>query len=193
MRKHSVQIFITAASLLALCAHIAWPELKIDGTTVALIVVAVLPWLTPLLRSLELPGGLKLEFREQLKSTSNRARAAGLIAPPEEVDNLPTYPFERVVKEDPKLALAGLRIELEILLSRWASMNGIEAEQASVGRLLRLLGDRDLLTREERSILSDMVGLLNLAVHGRDVDFRSAEWALREGKAILASISQRLE
>jgi len=73
----------------------------------------------------------------------------------------------------------------------WAKRNNIDAKRASVGKLLRLLSSRQLLSQEEKSILADMVGLLNAAVHGRDIDDNTAEWALRAGKGILASISNR--
>jgi len=43
--------------------HVVWPSLRIDNTTVLLLVVAVSPWLGELFSSIELPGGAKLEYR----------------------------------------------------------------------------------------------------------------------------------
>ncbi|RNG34203.1 hypothetical protein EEJ42_06095 [Streptomyces botrytidirepellens] len=54
-------------SLLALgvaVAHLVAPDLKIDNVTVALLVIAVVPWLRELFTSIELPGGLRVEFRD---------------------------------------------------------------------------------------------------------------------------------
>lgn len=55
---------ISLGALLFVLAHLFWPVLKIDSITVCLIVIAILPWISPLVKSLELPGGWKLEFAE---------------------------------------------------------------------------------------------------------------------------------
>ena len=40
------------------------PDLNIDETTIALLVLAVVPWIVPLLKSAKLPGGVELEFQQ---------------------------------------------------------------------------------------------------------------------------------
>lgn len=63
-RRH---LIATAVSLLALgvaVAHLVAPDLKIDNVTVALLVIAIVPWLRELFTSIELPGGLRVEFRD---------------------------------------------------------------------------------------------------------------------------------
>jgi hypothetical protein len=59
-----LQCLISLAALAALVLHLVRPSLKIDGVAVVLIAVALLPWLGPLLQSIEMPGGWKFEFRE---------------------------------------------------------------------------------------------------------------------------------
>jgi hypothetical protein len=44
--------------------HVLAPGLKIDGITVMLLAVAVVPWLGELFRSIEVPGLARFEFRE---------------------------------------------------------------------------------------------------------------------------------
>jgi hypothetical protein len=61
--KRLRQIISLGALLLGL-AHIIWPTLAIDFVALGLIIVATLPWLSPLVKSLELPGGWKVEFAE---------------------------------------------------------------------------------------------------------------------------------
>lgn len=101
------------------------------------------------------------------------------------------YSFQLVAKEDPKLALAGLRIEIEKRLTDIAESNGIKTEKAGIGRLLRTLGEKELLSQEQRSVLSDMVGLLNAAVHGGDIDDRAAEWVLDVGPRLLNTLEEK--
>lgn len=119
-------------------AHLVWPQLTIDGITLLSLVIAVLPWLQPLFKSVELPGGLKVEFHEMQK-VSEKARAAGLLNPVEGAAQAGDFSFQLVAKSDPNLALAGLRIELEKRLQALAAANGYDGPGRGIGNLLRHL------------------------------------------------------
>lgn len=189
--KRLRQVVSLGALVLAL-AHIIWPNLAIDAVALALIVIAILPWLAPLVKSLELPGGWKVEFQE-LQKAASRAESAGLLAAepsPEES----AFSFQSIASRDPVLALAGLRIEIEKRLARLAEAHGLNEGRRplGVGQLLRLLTQAEVLTNEERSILADMVHMLNSAVHGADVDPRAAAWAIEIGPRLLTSLDERV-
>lgn len=62
-----IKYAITIASLALITVKIVMPEVTIDSVTVGLFVVALLPWVSVLLESAELPGGWKLKFRELKK------------------------------------------------------------------------------------------------------------------------------
>lgn len=200
--KRLRQIVSLGALLLAL-VHIIWPQLAIDAVALALIVIAILPWLAPLVKSLELPGGWKVEFQE-LQKAELRAESAGLLAEvPSQGDA--AFSFQSIAVRDPNLALAGLRIEIEKRLSLLAEIHGLNLRMASssngdlkprrpmsVGQALRALAQAEILTGEERSILSDMVNMLNAAVHGAEVDSRAATWAIEIGPRLLASLDERI-
>ncbi len=89
-------------------AHTYAPDLTIDGTTVSLIAIAVLPWLAPLFKAIELPGGVKIEFQELVKAEV-KAKEAGLLSsrPIGGKAERHIYAFEAVAGDDPNLALAG--------------------------------------------------------------------------------------
>lgn len=184
------QVVSLGALLLAL-AHIIWPQLAIDAVALALIVIALLPWLAPLVKSLELPGGWKVEFQE-LQQAASRAETAGLLAPrPSQREA--AFSFQSIATRDPNLALAGLRIEIEKRLSSLAEIHGLSARRPmGVGQALRALVQSEVLTNEERSILADMVNMLNSAVHGAEVDSRAAAWAIDVGPRLLASLDERV-
>ena len=57
-----IQIVITIVSLSFIVGHLIFPSIKIDSITISLLIIAVIPWLFPLFKSLELPGGFKFEF-----------------------------------------------------------------------------------------------------------------------------------
>lgn len=184
------QVVSLGALLLAL-SHIIWPQLAIDAVALTLIVIAILPWLAPLIKSLELPGGWKVEFQE-LQKAASRAESAGLLA-----TELPqkdaSFSFQSIATRDPNLALAGLRIEIEKRLSLLAEINNLNSGRLmGVGQALRALARAEVLSNEERSILADMVNMLNSAVHGAEVDSRAARWAIEVGPRLLASLDERV-
>lgn len=182
------QIFITVIALLVAIIHVVRPDITIDVITVFLLVLALLPWLIPLIRSLEFPGGWKIEFQE-LEKVKNKADKAGLLSK----NKSKSYSFEPLLNKDPNLALAGLRIEIEKRLIQIAKLNNLNFERSSVGQLLRLLAQNQALTVEETSVLSDMTGLLNSAVHGAEVDKRAADWAIEVGPKLLQSLEEKIE
>ena len=186
------QIFISLVALIVAIIHVIWPNITIDAITVFLLVVALVPWLFPLLKSLELPGGWKIEFQE-LEKARKKAEKAGLLSKKDRKKKAPSYSFESILDKDPNLALAGLRIELEKRLVQIAKLNKLDVTRASVGQLLRLLNQKQILTPEESSALADMSGLLNAAVHGADVDKRAADWAIDVGPKVLQSLDEKIE
>ena len=190
MKLRFLQYGITLVALLIALGHLIWPELTIDAITVALLFIALVPWLTPLFKSLELPGGWKIEFQD-FERARTKADKAGLLASVTVIRPQKRFSFQIVAKEDPKLALAGLRIEIEKRLAEIAETNGLETEKIGIGRLLRILGEKELLSKEQSSVLADMVGLLNAAVHGGDIDERAAEWALDVGPRLLDTLESK--
>ena len=122
---------------------------------------------------------------------SQRAERAGLLVSPAQSRSAPEFSFQLVAEEDPALALAGLRIEIEKRLVDLARRHSLSLPHAGVGRLLALLGERGLLSAEETSVLSDMVGLLNLAAHGKRVNPALAQWAIDAGRRLLIGLDRR--
>jgi hypothetical protein len=55
---------VTAVALALAILHLLVPEIEVDAITIALLILAAAPWLAPLLKAIELPGGWKFEFRE---------------------------------------------------------------------------------------------------------------------------------
>jgi hypothetical protein len=183
---------VTLSALILTISHLIWPNIAIDAITIALVVIAILPWLSPLVKSLELPGGWKVEFQE-LQKAASRADTAGLLAA-EPSRSEDSFSFQSISERDPNLALASLRIEIEKRLSKLAEVNNVEQHRPmGIGQLLRILVKREVLTDEERSILSDMVNMLNAAVHGATVDRQSADWAIDIGPRLLTSLDERIE
>lgn len=188
MSARTIQILITIGALIIASIRIIWPNLKIDAIILSLFIVAILPWLAPLFKSLELPGGWKFEFQD-LINVEKRAGEVGLLA---ESDEAPEYSFQVIADHDPNLALAGLRIEIENRLVKIANSVNIDTKRSSVGRLMNILAKENLISSQERSVLADIVGILNSAVHGAKVDDRSADWAMEVGPKLLKALDNKI-
>jgi len=182
--------WVTLGALAVALAHIVFPRLAIDAVALVLIVVAVVPWLAPLFKSVQIPGGWKVEFQE-LQDVAAKAGDAGLLSHAPRAAEA-EYAFQSVAERDPNLALAGLRIELEKRLVRLAEANGIGTAMQGMGRLLGELARRGILSEDEESVLSDLVHLLNAAVHGASVDPRATEWAMDVGPLLIQSFEEKL-
>ena len=183
---------VTIGALVLAAVHVTWPGIEIDAITLALLVVAVLPWLAPLVKSVELPGGFKIELQD-LKQVESRANTAGLLAVEAAAAEESRFAFETVAAQDPNLALAGLRIEIEKRLLALARAHDLgSGRPMGIGQLLRALTRADVLSGEERSVLADMTNMLNAAVHGADVRRGAADWAIGVGPRLLTSLDERI-
>lgn len=191
MPLKNLRQFISLCALTLALTHIIWPQLAIDAIALVLIVIAIIPWLAPLVKSLKLPGGWEVEFQD-LQKVASRAETAGLLAA-ETSSKETAFSFQSIANQDPNLALAGLRIEIEKRLSLLAEIHNLSQRRPlSVGQALRALAQAEVLTHEERSILADMVNMLNAAVHGAQVDSSAATWAIDIGPRLLTSLDERV-
>lgn len=184
---------ITLGALVLALAHILWPDLAVDAITLSLIAIAILPWLSPLIKSLETPNGWKVEFQD-LENASARAEEAGLLST-EEASSDEEFSFLYAAKRDPNLGLVGLRIEIENRLMKLGRAYGLlqNNRPMGIGGLLRALSKHNVLSNEERSILSDMIHLLNGAAHGAEIEYESADWAIDVGPRLLTSLDNRIK
>lgn len=195
--KRRIQVTISIVAVAIVVLHIIFPKLNIDAITVTLIIVAVIPWLAPLFKSLELPGGLKVEFQD-LEKASNKAIEAGLITE-ENVERLESqvpeqnYPFIELAETNQELALVSLRLEIEKALRLVAQRYLLDYKKLSISMLIRELSTKSIITNQERAALLDMIGTLNQAAHGVEYDPRTAEWVIKNGPAILESLNKKLE
>lgn len=187
-----VRILITFTALALGAAHTLVPGVTIDTASLALIAIALVPWLSDLLKKMELPGGVKIEFRD-LEETAERAKLAGLVSESLTSDDEANYSFQLVATDDPALALAGLRIEVEKRLKEIAERNGIGTRRQGIGSLIRALQSQRVIGNQEYSAIADMIGTLNAAVHSEDIDERAADWAIDFGPKLLKALDERLE
>ena len=141
-----------------------------------------------------LPGGVSLDFREQVqdaKRLSDKVEAAPL---PERANNMPAIPlteanarlislglqpspsgldtayYRNLAMQDPNLALAALRIEVDIVLRNLAKGFNVEISSRDSGqRLARKLREAGALTADQMQLINKIFQIANLAIHGQSV------------------------
>lgn len=192
MKKDTIlRIVISGISIIFIILHLFFPKVNIDGITLTLIFLSFIPWLAPLFKSLEFPGGWKIKFQD-LQKTKEKADEAGLLASQDEVNASREYTFQTIIYDDPNLALAGLRIEIEKRLKLIAESKGIHIRNESLGMLMKRLSNEEILSGQEYMVLMDMTGLLNSAVHGASVDRKAVDWAMEVGPRLLKSLEEKI-
>ncbi len=82
MRVSLGRWIITVVAIAATLIHAYRPSIFGDqsAVTIILLVFACLPWLGGVIRNVELPGGVKLEFRD-LQEAKKEVEEAGLVPP----------------------------------------------------------------------------------------------------------------
>jgi hypothetical protein len=153
-------------------------------------------------RHAKLPGGIDLDFPEviaEAKRLSAKVEATPAEVPTER-KRLPSIPlteanarmiklglrpspsgldmgyYRALASQDPNLALAGLRIEIDILARNLAKGFNTQIQERDTGtRLLRKLYDSGAVTAEQMQLGIKVVQLCNAAVHGTPVSREEAE------------------
>ncbi|MCH7575863.1 MAG: hypothetical protein IIA59_12170 [Candidatus Marinimicrobia bacterium] len=185
------RILISILTLSLAVANTLSATITIDATSLVLIIISILPWIAPLLKSLELPGGFKVQFRD-IERITERAEEIGLVSDPIPDDELHEYSFQQVSTSDPAFALAGLRIEIESRIKKIAKSHGIGTERQGVGRLIQILKNTEIIGHQESSVLLDLIVILNNAVHAESNDARSTIWAIEIGPRLLKALDAKI-
>ncbi len=64
MKNTYLKILITLAAIALCIVRLINPNIKVDSTLLILFSIAVLPWLSSLVKGVEFPGGFKIEFQD---------------------------------------------------------------------------------------------------------------------------------
>lgn len=181
MKPRATKWVITVGALLVVGVRMIWPALAIDAVALGLLGLAVLPWLSGVIKSAELPGGWKVEFRD-LQEAGQKVTAGIPDRGP-----IPAPSYLAVASIDPNLALVGLRIEIEKRVRELAGRYGL-ADNRSLTRMIEELRMRGVLRSDSASGLRDLIQAGNQAAHGADVDGRATQWAMDYGPEVLAAL-----
>lgn len=176
---------------------LAWP---ITALAIALIFRREIRAIIARIRKAALPGGVSIDFEEQILETKEIATRVEASLPPPNRPKTAILPlteansrmislglkptpsgldlnyYRSIAAHDPTLALAGLRIELEILTRNLAKGFKIDVRaHESPSRVLKRLLEASKVTEDQFALGMRVLSLANQAVHGRTVSRLEAE------------------
>lgn len=201
MKKEArrLQIIITVTALTLAIVHIIYPNISIDAVTTALFFIAVAPWLYPLFKSVELPGGVKFEFQD-LENIMERAKRNGLVEFRGGGGHpyLEEFSFLYAAKNNEmNLAFSGLRLEIEKKLYELAMnydlLDAIPYEiSIKTDDLLDRLSDVKALSMNESLIIKKLMQILNAGSHESISDDRAMEIIMSDGPGVIWALETRI-
>src|ERR1700723_577596 len=136
MGKLLSRLLITCVALGVVAIRIFRPDIRVDTTTIILIGVAISPWLSSVVKGIEVPGGLKLEYRDKGKATRTADEIVRPSMLPQYSPTLATDDYlSRLVKITP-VELIALFIFLSSILKSTPSQAEVGVQWLIFGLLL---------------------------------------------------------
>lgn len=181
--------------------HLKWPNLPIDSITITLFAIAILPWLIPYAKSIEIPNILRIDLAEA-KAAIDKITNKDVTVTPATLEinatlNKPSIRsksddiftnLENISYTDPNLALVGFRIELEKKISSIFEKKIGSDKMMPLSRMVKILQDKNIIPSEIASGMKDLIGLGNKAAHGHIVELETAELVLTHGPRIFEEL-----
>ena len=166
------------------------------------------------IKSAKLPGGVSFDLNEKIqevKVLSNEVQET-VSAKQEEHKGKPTIPlteanarliqlglqpspsgmdmsyYLQFASQDPNLALAGLRIDIDILARNLAKgfKVQIDTTRSSTGQILRKLLDSEAITKSQYELAAKILNVCNQAVHGTPITYDQARSIIQSAGALVA-------
>ena len=143
------------------------------------------------LEKADLPGGVSLSLRAEILEAKRLSEKVIAEPPPPQSRGVASLPlteanqrmlelglrpspsglnidyYRDIAENDPNLALAGLRLEVDVLAKNLARVFGVEITSVDSGsRLIKRLHNAGAITLEQTKLIQKILKLSNAAVHG---------------------------
>ena len=184
---------MTAVASLAIVLRAIFPD-HIDPVTLIVVGFVVLAWSSDIIRRIDLPGGVGIEYRRDLEPIANQVEKTGLVADVRSARprTRHVYAFESVARGDPGLTLMGLRDELDDRIRKIAKSRSIAINNEDIVTLIMRLIQEGVLSGDEASGLHQLLPVLAKAERGVAVDSKVCDWVMTFGPRILDALEERM-
>jgi hypothetical protein len=186
--------FITGGAICLAILHILYPNLGIDAVLLSLIIIAALPWIIPYLKTLEIPGGFKIEFKDAKAATDKIISLKTEIKAKTSTSEVmlevgdPFSTLRHIAETDPNLGLVGFRIEIERRLLKLAEKNDLIIHKMPISSVVRKLQEMDIIPLQMAAGLIKLIKMGNRAAHGDNVSPEATNYVLDVGPDILGKL-----
>jgi hypothetical protein len=161
------------------------------------------------LRKAALPGGVTLDFPEEVEAVRSLSKEVRETPEPLPKNQKPVIPiteanarllslnlapspsglnfdyYRTLATQDPNVALAGLRMELETMARNLASGFKVAFDRNDgAGRLLRRLREAGAITSQQAQLGESVLRLCNAALHGTRVSMEEAQSVIDAADAL---------
>ncbi len=222
MKAPNTRIAITLSAAGAIAAHLIWPKLSIDGVTLGLLVVAMVPWLGDVIKSLDIPGLAKVEMRklheieEVFPGNPKALRVDFAQSGGPRTEEPPAEPIAR--EEPPELenprvsaaagsqfppavetivananqALAQLGLAVEDRIWKLAAKHG-QLSWRNLNQIVFNLSQMGVLSAGERIGVSELLHVSKIAADGGFVPDAAIQWTSGPGQRMLEALDAKLK
>lgn len=172
-----------------------WLNDRIDTIFIALILIAILPWIAKYIKSLE-AFGIKTELvsldkketiEEELQTINNNENMNSLQK--SNNDSAKVYENTNSIYEavDTVEKLVLLRHEIEKSLIKICKKNCIEFKSKGIKHLTEILRNKKVLENNVANVILDLLPILNEAVHSHidDIKVSDADWIVETGISLI--------
>jgi hypothetical protein len=185
-----LKLIVSVIAIAALLVRMLIPQIKIDAVSLGFLALALIPWLSPLIKAAELPGGFKIEFQD-IQKAAERVTAGEPVAASLAIQ-VPERTYLAFVESDPRLALVALRIEIEKRLRALAELLDLPKTRP-LSQLTRDIRDKKAISAESARGLIELISLGNQAAHGVPIASDAANSAVDFGPQVLRVLDAKLE
>jgi hypothetical protein len=174
-----------------------WPTVVLS---ICLVFRSQLVGLLNRIRHAELPGGVAVDLDQEIKDVKALSARVQVEPVPNDRKREPSIPineanarmmklglrpsptgldlayYRTLAEQDPNIALAGLRMEIDILARNVAKGFKVEIGDRDSGtRLARRLNEAHAISNDQMQLITKIMSVCNAAVHGSPVSREEAE------------------
>ncbi|MHA1947182.1 MAG: hypothetical protein ACXADW_00005 [Candidatus Hodarchaeales archaeon] len=201
-RNHSIAIsliFGLIAILYMLSAELL-PGIKIDYITIVLLIIALFPWIFPYIKSIEIPGKIKIDTINSSEIKKSTEKVLSELPEKKEITSesrrAEVEVFSQIGESDPNLVIVGLGIEIEKRLRTLIERYEIDKKgrgRFSLKFMLRELTVKGIIPKNQVLGLEELINYRNQAAHGYEVESSAADWAITAAPRILSYLDSLIE
>lgn len=183
-------IFFTLAVL-----HMIFPTITIDGATITLIILGLIPWISLIIKEISLPGGIKITFND-LKKPSEKlieeSKQENIEPKEESIKSVKDEGIQEILSKNPALSLVYVRAEIEKRLIELAKRENLSYKGKSTKNLIQDLRRNKTISTGIYGSLYELIDLGNKAAHGEKVSDDVIIWAYEYAPQIFSILDQMI-